>query len=524
MSLVIVGMGPGDGRHLLPAALEAVAVADVIAGDERHTGPLRRRYPDKDFVSSDGGLDRLLDALEEVRLRRRVALLVSGDPCLYSLRAAADRRWGPGAYALVPGLSSFQLLCARAKLAWDGARMLSVHGRAADALAALDGSFPAAVFCDGRTGPREIAAVLLERGALPPGTRFVVGERLGYADERVVDTSLADAASMNFKTLCVAFLPATGDKRAAEHTHARKGEKENDMHISKTALGAVMAAGMVLGAGAMGARQLPAPDTAKKAILVVSFGTSYEETLDKTIGATERAIADAFPGHETRRAFSSSIIRKIWAKRGVAIDDMKAAMDRLVAEGYGEIIVQPLHLIPGEEYSEVLEAVRPYRASVPRLAVGEPLFAGTDSYTAVIDALAASLPATGKGEAVLFMGHGTHHAANSSYALVQMHFSDRGLPVYVGTVEGYPELDHILPRLSRDGVRKLVLLPLMLVAGDHANNDMAGDEDDSWKSILNAQGFEAVPVLRGIGELAPIRDIYVDRVRKAMASLDGKEE
>lgn len=292
------------------------------------------------------------------------------------------------------------------------------------------------------------------------------------------------------------------------------------MKISKVALLACMIAGVAMNVGAMGAKEAPKADLGKKAILVVSFGTSYENTLDKTIGATERAISKAFPDHEVRRAFSSSIIRKIWAKRGVAIDDVVTALDTLVAEGYGEVIVQPLHLIPGEEFHEVVQLIGSYHSRIERLALGAPLFAGTESYSAVIDALAASLPMTRSNEAVLFMGHGTHHPANSTYALTQMHFSDRGLPVYVGTVEGYPGLDEVIPKLHKDGITKLILLPLMLVAGDHANNDMAGDEDDSWKTILTEAGFEVTIMLRGVGEIPAIQALYVERARATLARVD----
>lgn len=262
----------------------------------------------------------------------------------------------------------------------------------------------------------------------------------------------------------------------------------------------------------------------KGAILVVSFGTSYEETLEKTIAATERRIAEAYPDYEHRRAFTSGIVIRVLAKRGIKVDDVATALGRLRDEGFTRVVIQPLHLIPGVEYHELLVEAGKARATFAELAVGEPLLSGPESFFELARVLEPSLPACAPGEAVVFMGHGTHHAANAAYPTMQRVFDDLGLPVYVGTVEGYPELPGVIRLLKRDGVRKVTLLPLMMVAGDHANNDMAGDEDDSWKSVLTREGFEVECALRGLGELPAVRDLYAAKAGAAMGSLEEAKE
>lgn len=257
----------------------------------------------------------------------------------------------------------------------------------------------------------------------------------------------------------------------------------------------------------------------RRVILAVSFGTTYQETLEFTIAATERRLAESFPGWEVRRAFTASTIVRILRKRGVQVDGVSEALEKLVALGTSDLVVQPLHLIPGEEYHMLLRALAPYRSAFRRIAVGEPLFAGTDTYQEAVDAVLGSVPAPGPGEALVFMGHGSSHAANAAYALIQLLLERRGPGIFVGTVEGYPDLDWVIEKLEAGKFRRAILYPLMLVAGDHAHNDMAGDGEDSWKTILGSRGISALPVLRGLGEVRQIQDLYVARARAAVSAL-----
>jgi sirohydrochlorin cobaltochelatase len=264
-------------------------------------------------------------------------------------------------------------------------------------------------------------------------------------------------------------------------------------------------------------------EAGKKAILVVSFGTSYADTRKVTIEACENAIKDAFPDYETRRAFTSNIIIKILKDRdNILVDTPEEALQKLQDEGFAEVIVQPLHVIPGAEFHDVVKMVRQYESAFETIRLGVPLLATTDDYMAVAEAIATQLPEMEDHEAVVFMGHGTHHPANAAYPALERVFEDKGMAnLFMGTVEGYPALGHVIDRLRMHSIEKVTLMPFMLVAGDHAENDMAGDEEDSWKMQLKKEGFVVDISLHGLGENAEIQKLYVQHIRDAIA---GEEE
>ena len=257
----------------------------------------------------------------------------------------------------------------------------------------------------------------------------------------------------------------------------------------------------------------------KKAILAVSFGTSYPDTLLKTIAATEQALAEAFPDWEVRRAFTSGmIIRKLKARDGVEIENVSQAMDRLEQEGYTHVAVQSTHVMHGEEYEKMLSQLEPYRLRM-QISVGMPLLHSEGDYTSVAQALLNWLPPLDADEALVLMGHGTTHFANSAYA--QMEHMLQGLcdRVYLATVEGYPALDSVQRQLAkRPEIRRLMLAPFMLVAGDHAQNDMSGDED-SWAEQLKNAGYPVRCILQGLGECPAIRALFVEHCHQAVEAL-----
>ena len=288
----------------------------------------------------------------------------------------------------------------------------------------------------------------------------------------------------------------------------------------------VLIAGMVLSA-CQPAASAPAEvkinnNADKKALLVVSFGTSYSDTREKTIDASEKKLAEAFPEFDQKRAFTSQTIIDILKDRdGIEINNVTQAMDELFAEGYGEVLVQPLHVINGAEFHDLITELAPYQDKFAKLVVGEPLLSSSDDYKAMVAAVETVMPELGENEAVVFMGHGTHHPANSAYAALDYVFKAEGLPnAYVGTVEGYPSLEDVMYWLEVDGIEKITLMPLMVVAGDHAQNDMAGDEDESWKVILKSAGYEVDTLLIGLGELEGIQQMYIEH---AQAALEGEE-
>ena len=257
----------------------------------------------------------------------------------------------------------------------------------------------------------------------------------------------------------------------------------------------------------------------KQAILAVSFGTTYPDTLEKTIAATEAALAEAYPGWPVYRAFTSGmILKKLRQRDGVEIDNVAQAMARLEREGYTQVAVQSTHVMHGEEYEKMLAQLEPYKLTM-EIAVGAPLLHAQSDYEAVADALLSWLPLPGDGEALVLMGHGTAHFANSAYAQMEHVLQSRCPRIYIATVEGYPTLESVAEQLQRQPeIRRLTLAPFMLVAGDHARNDMAGGED-SWKEVLEGKGYEVACILQGLGECPAIQKLFVAHCGEAMERL-----
>lgn len=269
----------------------------------------------------------------------------------------------------------------------------------------------------------------------------------------------------------------------------------------------------------LGAAPALAAEAAKPVILVVSFGTSYNDSREATIGTVEQKIAAAFPEYEVRRAFTSQIIiDKLASRDGLAIDNVDQAMQRLAADGVKTLVVQPTHVMNGFEYEEMMAAIAPYAAQFDSIAYGKPLLTSVEDYFQLVEEIGAELPQAQSGEIFALMGHGTEHYANATYAALDYAFKDAGRDdVFVGTVEGYPDLDAVLRRAKESGAAKVTLLPLMIVAGDHAANDMAGDEEGSWKLAFKGEGYEVDCLLKGLGEYAGVQDHFVRHVQAAIA-------
>ncbi len=261
------------------------------------------------------------------------------------------------------------------------------------------------------------------------------------------------------------------------------------------------------------------------AILVVSFGTSYNDSRDITIGAVEEAIAGAFPEYEVRRAFTAQIIIDKLAERDdLEIDNVTKALDRAVADGIKTLIVQPTHLMNGLEYADLVKELESYKSDFDKVALGEPLLTSDGDYEAVVSAITNATKEFDQGDetAIVFMGHGTEAEANQVYSTMQEKLTEAGFGnYYIGTVEAAPNLEDVMALLKEKGTyKKVVLEPLMVVSGDHANNDMAGDEEDSWKTILTQEGYEVECVLKGLGELPEIQQVYVEHTQAAIDSLN----
>ena len=270
----------------------------------------------------------------------------------------------------------------------------------------------------------------------------------------------------------------------------------------------------------MGCMAVASAEEVKPVILVVSFGTSYDDNRDLSIGAVEADITAAFPEYEVRRAFTAQTVIDILGDRNdLDIDNVTEAMDRLVADGVTKVVIQPTHVMNGAEYDDVMAEIAPYADKFEVMAVGAPLLTTHEDYEAVIDALLADNENAGSADtALVYMGHGTHHFANATYSQLEAMMHAEGYEnAFVGTVEGFPTLEVVQSQVTAYGAKKIVLMPLMVVAGDHASNDMAGDEEDSWKVILTGAGFEVECVLEGLGQNAGIRAIYIDHIKAAIA-------
>ena len=259
-----------------------------------------------------------------------------------------------------------------------------------------------------------------------------------------------------------------------------------------------------------------------QAILVVSFGTSFNQNRSETICAVENALAEAFPEYDVRRAFTAQIIIDKLARRDdVIIDNVEQALDRAVADGVKTLVVQPTHLMHGFEYNDLSDALAEYADAFEKLVLAEPLLTTDDDFSRVADAITAATESYDDGEtAICFMGHGTEADSNVVYGQMQEVLTGKEKAnYYVGTVEATPSLDDVVAAVKEGSYKKVVLEPLMVVAGDHANNDMAGDDDDTWKSVFEAEGYEVECVLRGLGSFEEVQKLYVEHTQAAIDSL-----
>lgn len=291
-----------------------------------------------------------------------------------------------------------------------------------------------------------------------------------------------------------------------------------------------------------------ADEIGENELLVVSFGTSYNDSRAEDIKGIEDALQEAYPDWAVRRAFTAQIIiNHVQARDGEVIDNMQQALDRAVENGVKNLVVQPTHLMHGAEYDEMTEALEEYQDKFESVAIAEPMLGdvGDDATVinadkeavakAVTDAAVAdagfdSMEAAAEdGTAFVFLGHGTSHTAKVSYSQMQTQMEELGFAnAFIGTVEGEPEdtaCEAVIEKVKEAGYKNVILRPLMVVAGDHANNDMAGSEEDSWKSMMEASGaFESVDAqIAGLGRIDAVKDLYVEHTKAAIDSLGSEE-
>ena len=275
---------------------------------------------------------------------------------------------------------------------------------------------------------------------------------------------------------------------------------------------------------------LNADEIGENEILVVSFGTSFNDSRATDIGGIEKAVQAAYPDWSVRRAFTAQIIiNHVQVRDGEKIDNVDQALQRAVDNGVKNLVVQPTHLMHGAEYDELTAALEGYKDKFESVKIAEPLLGEVGADATVINADKAAVAEAITAEAVkedgtafVFMGHGTSHTAKVSYSQMQTQMEQLGYDnVFIGTVEGEPEdtsCEAVIEKLKEAGYKKVILRPLMVVAGDHANNDMAGDDDDSWKSQFEASGaFDSIDTqIAGLGEIQAIQQLYVAHTQAAI--------
>lgn len=259
----------------------------------------------------------------------------------------------------------------------------------------------------------------------------------------------------------------------------------------------------------------PVNTETKKAILAVSFGTSHEDTRKVTIDAIEDSMRQAFPEYPVYRAWTSKmIIRKLKNRDNIIVPTVKEAMEQMAADGITDVLVQPTHVINGIENDRMKEDALSFQDSFHSISFGDPMLTTEDDSHKVIAAIAREFSHITKDQALVFMGHGTTHFANSIYAALDYTFKDKGYHnFFLGTVEAYPSMESLKKMVKAYQPKEVVLAPFMIVAGDHAKNDMAGDDPESWYSQFKNEGYEVKTVLKGLGEYEGIRGLFIDHIR-----------
>ena len=258
----------------------------------------------------------------------------------------------------------------------------------------------------------------------------------------------------------------------------------------------------------------------KKAILLVAFGTSDPEAA-RAFELVEKRARERFPDVEMRWAYTSKMIRAKLAKQGKLLDSPETAFAKLMDDGYTHVAVLSLHTIPGEEFHELYQNAHLFgqmAGGFQRVLVARPLLSSSTDMQTVAEALLKKIPGRKTGDAVIFMGHGTeHHPADAIYLAMNQVFQELDSNAFVAAVEGSNSLEIVIPKLKKRKVKKVFLVPLMSVAGDHAKNDMAGDSPDSWKSVLTEKGFKCEPILKGTAEVPEIVDLWLDHLKSALS-------
>lgn len=258
-----------------------------------------------------------------------------------------------------------------------------------------------------------------------------------------------------------------------------------------------------------------------KGILVVSFGTSYKETRELTIKAIEKDIEKSFPDYKIYTAWTSKmIIRKVLRVEGVKIPTVEEAMEEILRDGITELVVQPTHIINGIENDIMTHTIESYKDKFKFIKFSTPLLTSQEDMNEAVGIVSTIFKDVNEDTAVVLMGHGSEHYANMAYSAFDYTMKEKGMAnFFMGTVEAYPSIEEVKNAVKNGGYKKVILTPFMIVAGDHATNDLIGDEEDSWYSEFKGMGMEVSYVLKGLGQYEGIRNIFINHLKKAIGEI-----
>ncbi|PUU87269.1 precorrin-4 C11-methyltransferase [Halanaerobium congolense] len=507
MKVYIIGAGAGDPELLTIKGKKAIENSEIIiyAGSLVNPEVLKYNKAAKTYNSAKLSLDQVIEIIKKAAAEdKNVARVHTGDPSIYgAIKEQIDSLAANGIdYQIIPGVSSFLAAAAALEAEYtlpDVSQTVILTRQAGrtpvpekEKLASLaQHQASMAIFLSVQMIEEVVDNLSKE---YPLTTPAAIVARASWSDQKIIKSTLGEiAAEVKAAGIKKTALILVGDFLDSDYQKSKLYDK-NFAHEYRN-----------------GKKE-------KKAILVVSFGTSYHETRKKTIKACEKRIKDHFPEYEVKRAFTSGmIIEKLKQRDNIYIDNPKEALKKLYKEGYQEVIVQPLHIINGSEFHDLVRTVKKFRNNFRNLKWGNALLSKTADYFDVAKILKTEVENNSKEQAVLLMGHGSSHAANSDYAALDYVLKERGMKdYYVGAVEGYPEIKVVIKQLKEKKYKKIKLAPLMLVAGDHAQNDMIGEDEDSWKNILENEGFEVEVQLKGLGEYEGIQNKYAAKLRSLL--------
>jgi precorrin-4 C11-methyltransferase len=506
MKVYLIGAGAGDPELLTIKGKKTIEKSEIIiyAGSLVNPEVLKYNQQAKVYNSANLSLDQVIEIIKEAKAaNQNVARVHTGDPSIYgAIKEQIDLlKENKIDYQIIPGVSSFLAAAAALEAEYtlpDVSQTVILTRQAGrtpvpekEKLASLaQHQASMAIFLSVQMIEEVVDNLSTE---YPLTTPAAIVAKVSWPEQKVIKATLGEiAAEVKAAGIKKTALILVGDFLDSDYQKSKLYDKNF-------------------------AHEYRAGKKEKKAVLVVSFGTSYPETRKKTIAACEKEISDNFPDYDLKRAFTSGmIIEKLKRRDNLQINNPEEALEKLYKEGYQQVIVQSLHIINGSEFHDLVRVVKKYENKFRILKYGRALLTKTKDYFKLADTIASEIKVNDpEKEAVVLMGHGSEHAANSVYATFDYVLKDKGMEnYYVGTVEGYPELEQIIKHLKNKSYQKVKLAPLMLVAGDHAQNDMAGQEDDSWKNQLEAAGYEVEIQLQGLGEYSGVREAYVEKVAK----------